>query len=203
MITLSERAVKEIRRIISEQNLPDGTVLRVGVRGGGCSGLSYKLLRYINSAYFGLSRKIGSIHEAIVLLGMLTVKKWASLMVMLGVEDKPHELIVTALIRARMCELIAEDTGQRATDTYYTTGLFSVVDALMDMPMQNVLKALPFSDDVSQALIYRRGEMGDVLKAVIAHERGERSTLNGSNTDLTVPYLKAVVLADEVGQALA
>jgi c-di-GMP phosphodiesterase len=165
-------------------------------------GLSYKLLRYINSAYFGLRRRIDSIREATVMLGMMNIKKWATVMVLAG-EDKPPELIVTALIRARMAELVAGEAGVRETDAYYTAGLFSVVDALMDMPMKNVLSALPFSDDMSDALLYKRGPMGDVLKAVVAHERGDRAWLNGAPTDLTVPYLKAVVLADEVGQALA
>jgi c-di-GMP phosphodiesterase len=68
-------------------------------------GLSYRFLRYINSAFFSLPHKVGSIRQALVLLGLSAVKNWATLLAMADIDDKPNELIVTALVRAKMCEL--------------------------------------------------------------------------------------------------
>ena len=67
--------------------------------------LSYRLLRYINSAYFGMSSRISSIMHAVTLLGLQNVKQWAMLTTFAAIEDKPPELFLTALIRARFCEL--------------------------------------------------------------------------------------------------
>jgi c-di-GMP phosphodiesterase len=110
-------------------------------------GLSYRFLRYANSAFFSLRHKVDSVHDALVLLGEQTVKRWTTLIVLAGVQGKPHELIVTALVRARMCELIAGPFATRERDAYFTVGLFSVVDALLDAPIDEVVECLPFSDD--------------------------------------------------------
>src|SRR3712207_8243244 len=64
------------------------------------SGLSYKLLRYVNSAFFSLPRKVSSVREALVLLGTSSIRRWASLLVLADIDDRPHELLVTALVRA-------------------------------------------------------------------------------------------------------
>ena len=79
-----------------------------------------------------MRRKVESIHDALVLLGEQTVKRWTTLIVLAGIQGKPHELIVTALVRARMCELLAGHFDARERDAFFTTGLFSVVDALME-----------------------------------------------------------------------
>ena len=67
-------------------------------------GLSYNLLRFINSAFFSLPRRVESIRDALVLLGVMNVRKWATLMALADADDKPQEIVVTALVRARMCE---------------------------------------------------------------------------------------------------
>ena len=105
-------------------------------------GLSYRFLRYANSAFFSMGRKVDSVQDALVLLGEQTVKRWTTLIVLAGIQGKPHELIVTALVRARMCELLAGRFDARERDAFFTTGLFSVVDALMDVPMDEVVEWL-------------------------------------------------------------
>jgi c-di-GMP phosphodiesterase len=132
--------------------------------------LSYRLLRYINSAFFGLRREVSSIGRALVLLGIENVKKWATLSIFAGVDDKPRELIETALVRARFCEL-AGDEG--SGDRLFTLGLFSVVDALMDAPMETVLETMPFPDEMRTALIDHTGPDGELLEAALSFERGE------------------------------
>jgi EAL and modified HD-GYP domain-containing signal transduction protein len=134
-------------------------------------GLSYRFLRYINSAFFSLPHKVGSIRQALVLLGINAVKNWATLLSMADIDDKPNELIVTALVRAKMCELAAAQRPQREREEYFTTGMFSVVDALLDSPMDVVLASLPLADEIKDALHHHLGPKGVVLKAVLNYER--------------------------------
>lgn len=136
-------------------------------------GLSYRLLAYLNSAYFNLARRVSSVREAIVLLGMHAVRRWATLIALAGTEDTPHELTVTSLVRARMCELIGRDDAEGNPEAYFTVGLFSVVDAIARAPLAQVLDALPLTDDVERALLAHEGPMGGALAAVLDYERGD------------------------------
>jgi EAL and modified HD-GYP domain-containing signal transduction protein len=140
-------------------------------------GLSYRLLRLVNSAFFALPREIESIRDAVVLLGINNIRRWATLMALTEVDDKPDELLVTGLVRARMCELAAASRGERDTDAYFTAGLFSVVDALMDSSMVELLSQLPLSPDLSAALLRYEGPKGEVLRGVLAYEQGNDAEL--------------------------
>jgi c-di-GMP phosphodiesterase len=131
--------------------------------------LSYRPLRYINSAFFGLRREVDSIGRALMLLGIDNVKRWSTLSIFAGVEEKPRELIETALVRARFCELAGE--GNR--DQLFTLGLFSVVDALMDAPMEDVIASIPFPDDMRAALVSGAGPKGELLATTLSFERGD------------------------------
>jgi c-di-GMP phosphodiesterase len=131
--------------------------------------LSYRLLRYINSAFFGLRREVDSIGRALMLLGIDNVKRWATLSIFASVDEKPRELIETALVRARFCELAGD--GNR--DQLFTLGLFSVVDALLDAPMESVVESMPFPDDMRAALVTGSGPKGELLAAALSFERGD------------------------------
>ena len=108
-------------------------------------GLSIRLLRWINSAYFLLPRKVSSVREALMLLGVRNVRSWALLMTLAGIDDQPSELIRTAMTRAKMCELVAQALDRPDADAHFTVGLFSVVDAFMDTTMRDVVSELPLS----------------------------------------------------------
>lgn len=167
--------------------------------------LTYRLLRYINSAYFGLGKEIESVHRALVLIGLKTIKNWVTLLLMSRIDDKPRELMRTALVRARMSELLAEQLGQTDRDQYFTCGLLSVIDALMDRPMDELLAELPLSTSVKQALLTGEGELGRTLEAILAYEKGAWQVL--AHTPLTAQqyrhaYLDAVMWADERMSAL-
>jgi EAL and modified HD-GYP domain-containing signal transduction protein len=136
-------------------------------------GLSYNLLRFVNSAFFSLPRRVESLRDALVLLGLNNVRRWTTLMALASSQDKPHELLVTGLIRARMCELVAEAAGEKDREAYFTIGLFSVVDALMDSSMIEVLRSLPFSQEIIGALLNYDGQKGQVLHGVLSYERGD------------------------------
>jgi EAL and modified HD-GYP domain-containing signal transduction protein len=134
--------------------------------------LSYRLLRYINSAFFGLRREVDSIGRAVALLGLENIKRWSTLTAFAGIDDKPRELITTALVRARFCELAGERFGEMDADQLFTLGLFSVVDALMDTPMPELLRSIPFPEDMTHALVAGHGPKGELLECAIACERG-------------------------------
>jgi EAL and modified HD-GYP domain-containing signal transduction protein len=134
--------------------------------------LSYRLLRYINSAFFGLRREVDSIGRAVALLGLENIKRWSTLTAFAGIDEKPRELITTALVRARFCELAGSHFGQTNPDQLFTLGLFSVVDALMDMPMPEVLRSIPFPEDMTHALVAGHGPKGELLECALACERG-------------------------------
>lgn len=140
-------------------------------------GLSYNLLRFINSAFFSLPRRVDSIRDTLVLLGVVNVRKWATLMALAESDDKPRELVVTGLVRARMCELLAGCLNHADTETAFTIGLFSVVDALTDTSMVELLRSLPLSQEVISALLNHDGPKGEILRAVIAFERGNFAEL--------------------------
>ena len=136
-------------------------------------GLSLKLLRYVNSAFFSLPRTVESVREALTLLGTATVRRWATVMALVEASDAPEELVELALQRARMCEVLGGNRSLDASDGHFTVGLFSVADALLDAPMEEVLETLPFSDEIRAALLRREGPKGELLTTVVAYEQGE------------------------------
>jgi len=163
-------------------------------------GLSLRLLRWINSAYFLLPRKVSSVREALILLGVRNVRSWALLMTLAGIEDLPGELIRTAMTRAKMCELVAQALDRPDTDAHFTVGLFSVVDAFMNTSMRDVLSELPLSSEVSEALLERSGHLSEVLDWVLAYERGHFECLTPSpraDAVLRDAYVVALRFADE------
>jgi EAL and modified HD-GYP domain-containing signal transduction protein len=162
-------------------------------------GLSLKLLRYVNSAFFALPRTVGSVHEALALLGARTVRRWAVVMAVAAIPDVPDALVAQGLRRARMCEVLAGSALPEERETLFTIGLFSVADALLDAPMAEVLDSLPFTDEIQAALLRREGPKGELLSAVIAYERGEFSTLvpGDAPVSLAGAYRAALEWADE------
>jgi EAL and modified HD-GYP domain-containing signal transduction protein len=167
--------------------------------------LSYKLLRLINSAFYALPRKVDSLRQALSLLGTRFLTTWVSLLILSGFDDKPLELMVTAMVRAKMCELLAQALGRSDTDTFFTVGLFSALDALMDSSMEDVLKSLPLSDDLAVALLRYEGLLGSVLACVLAYERGCWQTVAcpGLNSAaITEAYLHAITWATKTSATL-
>jgi c-di-GMP phosphodiesterase len=135
--------------------------------------LAYKLLRYINSAFFSTSAKVSSIRHALVFLGLRLVRAWVNLVILSGIVDKPSELVATGMIRAKMCELLATEAQSDRVEAAFTVGLFSILEALMDQPMADILAELPLDDELTGALKNRSGKLGEIVACVVAFERGE------------------------------
>ncbi len=166
--------------------------------------LSYKLLRLINSAFFGLPREVNSTQQAIVMLGQNKIKTWASLLSLSGIDDKPVELRVVAMTRARMCELLAKYYKGQA-DTFFAAGLFSTLDALMDSPLEDLLEKLPLSQDLFQALLEKKGPAGSALRDVLNYEKGDWDAVNSSSIPseiLSRSYLDAIHWAKELNSQI-
>jgi len=136
-------------------------------------GLTVRLLRYINSAHFGLSTRISSIRQAAVLLGARGIARWALLIAALDAAPKaPAELRHMALRRARMCQEIAVQRADADPEQMFMVGLLSMVDALLGAPLDTIVRELPLGPAVSEALLNRTGAAGRILNAVIAYEDG-------------------------------
>lgn len=142
--------------------------------------MSYKLLRYINSAFFGLMIKIKSIRHALTLLGQMEIKKWTSLITLAGMgSDKPVELVVQSIIRAKFCEALAPFCGMhKRADDLFLTGLFSLIDAIVDRPLIDMLKDIPIDTDIKEALLGEENPIYDVFSCAVAYERGNWGELS-------------------------
>lgn len=167
--------------------------------------LSYKLLRLINSAYYGLPQKVESIRQTLVLLGLHHIRAWVSLLTLSALEDKPDELMATAMIRAKMCEQLAERADVVNSDVYFTAGLFSTLDALLDMSMEDIVEQLPLAEDLRKALLEREGGMGAALDCVIAYERGDWDAVvfrSLESHEIRGAYLEAVEWTQTAGREI-
>lgn len=162
-------------KMIHEINRPDPDIDRIEQVFKADVSLSYKLLRCINSAAFGLRSKVTSIKHALILMGLRELKKWVSLVVLLGLgEDKPQELLTLSIVRARFCELLAPLMGfkDRAPDLFML-GMFSLIDAFVDRSLSDILDEMPLSDEIKYALIGKGSTYSKVYDLVIAYEKGD------------------------------
>jgi EAL and modified HD-GYP domain-containing signal transduction protein len=102
-----------------------------------------------------------------------------------------------------MCELLATAKRLGAKEIFFTTGLFSVLDALMDQPMEDVLNALPLSQEINDALLRREGNLGVVLQCVLDYERGNWDAVQRiglQQAEITQAYLEAIAWATQVSK---
>lgn len=158
--------------------------------------LSYKLLRYINCANYATRCEIDSMRDALALLGVEAIKKWVALLLMSSNQgSKPQELLNTSLVRARMCELLAQKEEATDPGQAFTVGLFSTLDAVMNIPMDELLDSVSLSSPIRFALLHQEGPLGELLKQVISYEHGEWAELGSGHNqrgDFVPAYLKAI-----------
>ena len=117
-----------------------------------------------------------------------------------GDVHKPHELLVIAIIRARMCEELGTNIDKSMKDIYFTAGLFSVIDALMDSSMQDIVAQLPLSIELKDALLEQKGIIGEALKCCIAIERADWNKVEFSNLEqktIQKAYFEAVIWSNQ------
>jgi len=165
--------------------------------------LSYKLLKLINSAFFNLPNEVDSIKRAVVFLGRRKLSGWASMLALSSMNDRPLELIKIAMVRAKTCKLIALKLGLIDEDQYFTAGMFSALDILMEQPIKSLISPLPLSDEVKLAILEHRGNIGIVLKCsqLLETSTAEKLSIKGmTKAELSALYFEADRWALEVTQ---
>lgn len=169
--------------------------------------LAYKLLRYINSAFFGLRKEVDSIRHALILLGQKNIRMWLNLIAISQVKDANRELMVLTLMRAKMGELLADSLGRGSDkEKYFLAGLFSAIESFVDMPLAEILESIALSDDIKQGLLNREGPVGEVLDLIYKTEQGAWADLDplGLSADtINNAYLEAVSWSGEIMQLFA
>jgi EAL and modified HD-GYP domain-containing signal transduction protein len=169
--------------------------------------LSYKLLKLINSAAFSLRHKVTSILQALSLLGLREIRSWISLLSISSLaDDKPAELVVCSLIRARLCEHLAQPCkmGDRHSEMFLM-GLFSLLDVIMSRPIDEILHEITVEENILEALTGTPGPLLAVLNLVIAMEKGEWEQVSRLALELQVEeqplstaYVDAVKWAQDI-----
>jgi EAL and modified HD-GYP domain-containing signal transduction protein len=141
-----------------------------------------------------------------MLLGTVAVRRWAMLLILAGLTDRPQHLLTLGLQRARLCELLATQHPIARADRAFTVGLFSVVDALLSTPMPTLLNELSFDGRLTHALLDHEGPEGRLLAAVLNYERGDfkdSDQLGVTVRALAHAYRQAIDWADQATRQLA
>lgn len=150
--------------------------------------LCFQLLKLSNSAAVSRTRTVETIEDAIIRVGLDNIRHWVSLLLLTqGPNRKPHELLFTAMARARMCELVAQHDGAKNPGASFVVGLLSMADALLDQPFAELIGAMPLSDQLREALLEQRNDIGLRLQKVLGYERMVASggTLRVAEKDLS------------------
>lgn len=134
--------------------------------------LSYKLLRYINSAGFGMKSEIQSLRQAVTMIGYAPLYRWLILLLATSSTDENAAILMqTAIIRGRMIELLAQNSfSKNDLESMFVMGLFSLLDRLLGISMEEALKHIPLTEAATEALLTREGEYGTYLALVEACE---------------------------------
>jgi EAL and modified HD-GYP domain-containing signal transduction protein len=168
--------------------------------------LSYKLLRFINSAGFGAGREVQSLRQALTLLGYQPLYRWLTLLLATAsTSGYSPVLLETAVVRGRLAELLAQSAlGKSEAENVFVAGMFSLLDRLLGIPMQEVLANIQLSDDVVAALLTRGGKYGPYLALAEACELNSdlvaslAATLKLSPLDVNKAHLSALAWAQNV-----
>jgi len=168
--------------------------------------LSYKLLRYANSAIFRRRSEVSSIKQALVILGSQELKRFMGLMFAVNVNpDKPTELINSAMARAKFCELVAKDISVPVdTSIAFLTGLLSLIDAILDEKLEIVLEKLPLAQEIKEPLLTKKGVLAELilLLTFIEHAQWDKTAivmkkLGIEKEQVIKDYNQALAWADE------
>lgn len=179
-------------------------------------GLSYNLLRMVNSASMGLSTTVNSIKRAIMILGRKQLQRWVQILLYTARQNSSGDsdaLMQTATIRGKLLEFIASKDrphDKNHQDRAFMVGILSLLDSLLGMEMQELVKTLSIQKDMCDALILRRGYLGRQLELIEAQERGEFDHVQSILSELgflemyelTQMELEAAAWANQINEAL-
>lgn len=151
--------------------------------------LSYKLLRLVNSAAYYKASEIKSIKQATVMLGIKKLKNWTLLLMLVDAgKNKPEELVRLSIIRGSLLESISKHTPYRdMSSEFFLMGLFSMIETIMDSPIEELLKDLPLSDMVKEALMGKNNPYRKIFNIVMHYERGEFEQVFKLVSEMNIP----------------
>ncbi|MFO1444779.1 EAL domain-containing protein [Bacillus sp. Bva_UNVM-123] len=153
--------------------------------------LSYKLLKLINSPAYRPKQKINSIRQAVILLGLIELQKWIYVLAVrestIEKRNISQEIISLSLTRAKMCEELERLRCKTApSSSFFMTGMFSMMDTILSLPMKTILKDLPLADDICEALLGGQNQIKDVLDLALAVEKAEWVVISEKCRDLCI-----------------
>lgn len=189
-----------VLRLLTELSKEDASVEEIEQLVAQDMSMSYRVLRCINSSFYNLPRKVESIRQAIVILGLDPLRQLCSLVALQGFDDRPPNLILVAMTRARMCEQLGKLIGAPDSGPYFICGLFSMLNVLTGVPIRNLVEELPLAPSIVAALLAEEGHIGAALHCTRAYERGrwrEVDFCGLPHNVIRAAYVDAVFWAEE------
>ena len=153
-------------------------------------GLSYRLLRLVNSVYYGVRYHIESLHHAAIQLGAKKLSQWVHLLLLKGLDAPENaELVKASIIRGKMLSMIAILYDEKENESeYFIAGIFSSIDVLLGRGMDDVLQELPLEDFVKEALLGGDCKLRKVIDVVLCLEKGYWDSVDGLLAKLGIPF---------------
>jgi c-di-GMP-related signal transduction protein len=187
-VSKDELDVREIEKVIKSE-----------------ASLCYRLLRYLNSAAFGFSSEIHSVRHALSMLGEREVRRWVRLVATLGAgQHKSSELVRSALVRARFCEVLSPKISHGDSDMFLL-GLLSLMDAILDTSMTKIVENIPLDQETKMVLLGGASRLRPIYQLMLAQESGDwrngadsAKLLGLTEADVTESYWAALQWAKEV-----
>ena len=183
-LQISDYSAEEIERLVSRD-----------------VALVTRLLRSLNSAYYGFPSPVSSVRHGINLVGRDNLLKLCAILTLAAFRDRPTWLLGNTLMRARMCELLRTSDDPQEGGAFFMAGMLSHLDALLGVPLEEAVGSLGLVPAVSEALLARKGAIGRALTAVEAYERGRWDAVIAAGFDdvagVRAAYLEAVGWSEE------
>jgi c-di-GMP-related signal transduction protein len=192
-------------RMLTAVSQPELDVREIENLVKGEASLCYRLLRYMNSAAFGFAAEIRSVRHALSILGEREVRRWIRLVASLGAgQDRPSDLVLAALVRARFCELLSPKIQGGRSDLFLM-GMLSLMDTILEVPLQQVLDNVPIDQECKAALQGATSRLRPFYQLMLAQESGEwiavkelSAELRLSESDVSAAHWQAMQWARQV-----
>ncbi|MCG7344344.1 HDOD domain-containing protein [Sporosarcina sp. ACRSL] len=167
--------------------------------------LTYKLLRFINTLNFSIPKSVGSVKQAIVLIGLRELRRWMRILMLQDISDHSSSGRIKALVsysmsRAKMCELVAVRMGYPNGDEHFFVGLFSLLDAIMKRSWNDILPMFPFSEKVAETLLGKKTSMTTYLELAIATERFDLEKIEKISKQLGISKEEIALFSNKANQ---
>ncbi len=172
--------------------------------------LSYKLLKLVNSSFYRRVQEVDSISHAVMILGINRIRSWATLVSLGKLNHKPDELQTESLMRAYMCENLSTKFSAEVQQMSFSAGLLSCLDAWFDYPLEQLMKVLPLSHELRDAVVLKAGETGQLLSVVVKYMHSQwdqipanqLSELGLTLADLSDAYAYAIARTDQISELM-